>query len=425
MKIDAYNMVYIFSNIFMTYIIYRFMKIFYEEKYSNKITEIISYLIYFIVITVIHIFVKIPIFLLISNIGLFLLITLNYKGSLKKSILIAILIYLTLLCVEMIIVLLIGYFKLDILVKNNYESILGIIMIRIVSYFIVLLIEGYKNIKIGDSVPLTYWLCIIIIPMGTLYLLITIFMINGISSVPVFISVALVLLINFATFYLYDEISRIFLEEKEKIIIREQNKYYEKQLQLMSTSLDSIKRIKHDLKNHMSSIYALAENDKKEELLEYLSDAIEVFNKGGLASTGNTVIDSIINFKLQEAEDENISLKIDLNVPDDLKIPSFDLTIILGNLLDNALDAVKKIEDNRYIDIKIRYTKNRLIFKVDNSFDGVLIKDKGELITTHKEKSNRGLGLQSVKAVIEKYNGVMEFKYENNRFHTALLMFVE
>lgn len=321
--------------------------------------------------------------------------------------------------------MLIGYFKLDILVRNNYESILGIIIIRIVSYFIVLLIEGYKNIKLGDSVPLTYWLCIIIIPMGTLYFLITIFMINGISSVSVLISVALVLLINFATFYLYDEISRIFLEEKEKIIIQQQNKYYEKQLEIMSTSLDSKKRIKHDLKNHMSSIYALAENDKKEELLEYLSDAIEVSNKGGLASTGNTVIDSIINFKLQEAKDENISLKIDLNVPDDLKIPSFDLTIILGNLLDNALDAVRKIEDDRYIDIKIRYTKNRLIFKVDNSFDGVLIKDKGELITTHKEKSNRGLGLQSVKAVIEKYNGVMEFKYENNRFHTALLMFVE
>jgi sensor histidine kinase YesM len=128
-------------------------------------------------------------------------------------------------------------------------------------------------------------------------------MVRGLASVTIFMSIAFVLLINFATFYLYDEISRILSEEKDKILMQQQNKYYEKQLELMRESLKSIKTIKHDLKNHMTSLYVLVEEDKKEELLEYLSGVIEVFNnKEGLASTGNTVIDSIINFKLQEAE---------------------------------------------------------------------------------------------------------------------------
>lgn len=411
----------------MTYTIYKFMRIFYAKENTNKkVIEIGSYIIYFIAITMLHIFVKIPIILLISNLGLFLMLTLNYKSSFKKRILTALLIYLTLMCIEMIIVLYTGYFKLDLLIRNDYESILGIIIIRIVSYFIVLIIGSYKNIRQGDIVPNTYWLCILIIPIGTLYLLITTFMVRGLASVTIFMSIAFVLLINFATFYLYDEISRILSEEKDKILMQQQNKYYEKQLELMRESLKSIKTIKHDLKNHMTSLYVLVEEDKKEELLEYLSGVIEVFNnKEGLASTGNTVIDSIINFKLQEAEKEKIAVNIDLNIPKELKIPSFDITIILGNLLDNALNAVKKLEKNRYIDIKIKYTKGRLILKIDNSFDGTIIKEKGKIITSHRDKNNHGLGLESVKTVLEKYNGVIEFKYDSNKFHTALLMFVE
>ncbi|WP_353095737.1 GHKL domain-containing protein [Tissierella praeacuta] len=427
MSIDIYNSIYIFSNIFMTYTIYKFMKIFYVRENTNKkAMEIGSYIIYFIAITILHIFVKIPIILLISNLGLFLMLTLNYKGSFKKRFLTTFLIYLTLMCIEMIIVLSTGYFKLDLLIRNDYESILGIIIIRIVSYFVVLIIGSYKNIRQGDIVPNTYWLCILIIPIGTLYLLITIFMVSGLASVTIFMSIALVLFINFATFYLYDEISRILSEEKDKILMQQQNKYYEKQLELMRASLKSIKTIKHDLKNHMTSLYALVEENKNEEVLEYLSGVIKVFNNNeGLASTGNTVIDSIINFKLREAEKEKIAVNIDLNIPRELNIPSFDITIILGNLLDNALNAVKKLEKDRYIDIKIKYTKGRLIVKIDNTFDGIIIKEKGKIITSHRDKTNHGLGLESVKTVLEKYNGLIEFKYDSNIFHTALLMFVE
>ncbi len=216
MSIDIHNSVYIFSNIFMTYTVYKFMKIFYEKENTKaKAIEIGLYAIYFIAITILRIFVNIPIILLISNLGLFLMLTLNYKGSFKKKILTAFLIYLTLMCIEMIIVFSTGYFKLDFLIRNNYESILGIIIIRIVSYFVVLIIASYKNIRQGDIVPNTYWVCILIIPIGTLYLLITTFMVSGLASVTIFIAIALVLFINFATFYLYDEISRILSEEKD------------------------------------------------------------------------------------------------------------------------------------------------------------------------------------------------------------------
>lgn len=426
MNLNIYDVVYILANLFMTYVIYKFMSIFYVEKNTDKKIELGSYGIYFIAITVLHLFVKVPIILMFSNLVLFFILTLNYKSNFKKRILTSFLIYLTLMCIEMIIILATGYFKLELLIRNNYESILGIVIIRIVSYVVVLIIGSYKGIFKGDSFPNTYWICISIIPIGTLYLLITIFMDKEVGALPIFISTILVLLINFATFYLYDQISRILLEKTQKILMEQQNKYYEKQFELMRTSLKSTKIIKHDLKNHITSLYALAEDDKREEILEYLSGVIEVFNnEEGVACTGNVVIDSIINFKLQETEKEEITVTLDLNIPKQLRIPSFDITVILGNLIDNALNAVKKLEKNRYIDMKMKYTKGRLILKMENSFNGVIIEKEGIIHTSHSDKNNHGLGLESIKTVLKKYNGTIEFEYDNDRFHIALLMFIE
>jgi len=425
MHLNIYNLVYILSSIFMTYTIYKFMKIFYSEKNTNTKIEIGSYILYFIITTIVYLFIKLPIVLIISNLGLFFMLTFNYKSSLKKRILTVLLIYVILICVEMLIVVATGYLRLAPLIKSDYKSILGIIVIRIVSYLASLIIGSYKSICQGDIIPNTYWFCILIIPIGTLYILVTIFMNGELKPITILISTTLVLLINFATFYMYDEISRILIDKADKMFIQQQNKYYENQLELMKASLKANKTIKHDLKNHMTSLYVLAEEEKKKELLEYLSGMIEVSdNKEGFANTGNIVIDSIINFKLQGSDKEEIDINVNLNIPEELKIPSFDVTIILGNLLDNALNAVKNLEEGRYINIMMKYTRGRLIVKMENSFNGTITKEKGRIITSHMDKKNKGLGLESVKTVLEKYNGTIEFKYNDKEFHTALLMFI-
>ena len=200
MIVNIYDLAYIIGNIFMTYVLYKFMKVFYTEKITNRKIEVGSYAIYFLMITLLHIFVKIPIILMISNIGLFFVITFNYKSSIKKRVLTSFLIYLILLCVEMIVVFATGYFNLELTIRNDYKSILGIIIIRIMSYIVVLSISNYKNIRQGDIVPSIYWLCIVIIPVGTLYMLIRIFMDRNATSISLFISTVIVLMINFASF---------------------------------------------------------------------------------------------------------------------------------------------------------------------------------------------------------------------------------
>ncbi|HHX59779.1 MAG TPA: sensor histidine kinase [Epulopiscium sp.] len=145
----------------------------------------------------------------------------------------------------------------------------------------------------------------------------------------------------------------------------------------------------------------------------------------GVACTGNIVIDSIINFKLQEATRQEIAVTTNFNIPKKMKIASFDITVILGNLLDNALNAVTKLANNRYIDIEMEYKQGRFILNIENSFNGVIIKKDGAMISSHCDKENHGLGLESVKTVVEKYNGTMEFKYDENKFSTMLFMDIE
>ena len=264
----------------------------------------------------------------------------------------------------MMVVLITGYFNFPIFSTNNYSSIFGLVFSRILTYVAVLVLNNFKNIKRGEAVPNSSWICIVLIPTSSLYVILLLLQAREISSGHVMTGVILILLINFATFHLYDVITAALSEKMEGLLILEQNKYYDRQFELMKASLHNTKMIKHDLKNHMFSIRSLVENGDRKEALDYISDIMaDVGTRQDYASSGNTIIDSIINFKFQEAEQNGIKTVLDLKIPENLKIPSFDMTIILGNILDNALKAVSLVSDNPFINLKIKYDKGRLLIQ--------------------------------------------------------------
>jgi sensor histidine kinase YesM len=176
----------------------------------------------------------------------------------------------------------------------------------------------------------------------------------------------------------------------------------------------------------MFSIRSLIESGDTKETLDYISEIMDdIGARKDRSSTGNTVIDSIINFKLQEAEQRNIKTNLDLKIPEKLEIPSFDMTVILGNLLDNAIKALDMVKDNPFINLKMKYDKGRLIIQTDNPYEGDIIENEGKIITTHEDKANHGIGLQSVKKVIQKYDGIMNIDHSDNIFSISLMLYVD
>jgi len=429
MQLGLYEWVIIITNIFWTYTLYKFLAIFFDKRKTRQMLELLSYAIYYLLLTIICLVAYLPIILLIFNITALMALSYNYESTTKSRVLSAVFIYLTLAVVDVIVSLLSGYLNylnFSLLSENTYSSIFGLLACRILTYAIVLVLNNFKNIKRGERVPNSYWFSTVLIPVSSLYIILMFLQARGISAVQIIIVVVLIFLINFATFYLYDVITEALSDKMQSLLIMEQNKYYDKQLEMIKSSLQTTNAIKHDLKNHMFSIKYLIESGDTEESLNYISNILnDIGTRKDYSSTGNTVIDSIINFKLQEAEHRDVRTDFDLKIPEKLDIPSFDITIILGNLLDNAITAASKVKENKYISLKMKYDKGRLMIQADNPYIGEINEESGKLLTTDDDKENHGIGLQNIIKVIQKYDGIMNIDYSGNIFSVSLLMYLD
>lgn len=426
MNISQYNIMYIITSIFGTYIIFYFMGIFFNRENANKKREFFSYALYFIFGTGIYFFINIPIVNMGYNIIAFFALSFNYRSDLKKRLLSVILIYMILMCIEILVVSISYISYIPIFTSNQYNLSYGLIANKILSYFVVLGLRNYKNIKSNIPVPLSYWIMILFIPLSSLYLILIIIQIPNIAFIYIITSVSLLFFINFSVFYLYDKIIVSLSEKMDQLLLAQQNKYYENQFHLMKNSLKKINTLKHDWTNHLSVIHLLAQKGEKEKSIHHIEKIIEIFREDKeYAKSGNIIIDSILNFKLQEVQEKDIDVSIQLNVPKEMEIPSFDIAILLGNLLDNAIEAVCAVKGDRYIHIKIKYDRGRFILQIENPFQGEIRKEEGQILTTKEDKGNHGLGIQSIKETLKKYNGSIKIETKENVFSAILLLYIE
>lgn len=425
MMFNAYDIIYLLSSVYGTYIIFKYFGIFFDRKNVNKTYEALWYIAYYCIISFLYLFINIPIVMMISNLFFFFLFGYYYSKSIKKSILSAFSIYFILMGIEMAVVLLTGYINFPVFTVNYYSSIFGILAIRFMSYTVYLIINNYKNIKKGTTIPTLYWGCIIVMPFASLYILLLLFVAKGVNIASIIVSIMLLILANFSTFYLYDNITLMYEEIIEKAHLSSQIRYYNMQLELMQTSMRAIRSVKHDLVNHLSTISVLIDEGDNRQASEHIEKLTQACGeKREYAKSGNIVIDSIINFKLNEAEQENINVNVGLNIPEKLPLTSFDVAVILGNILDNAIYATKKLDDNRSIELQIYLSKGRLIIKSTNTFTGQLKYENNEIITSKEDKINHGLGLKNIKNTIKNYNGSLDIRVNGDRFTITILLYI-
>ncbi|WP_281532530.1 sensor histidine kinase [Anaerocolumna aminovalerica] len=425
MNIESYDVIYILGNLFMAFVIFKYIHIFYSDCKVNIYLERLAYIGYFLLITFTHIFPKIPLIVMATNLIILFLLTLLYEGKIKKAVLSVAIIYFSLMSIETIVVFLTCLLELNLLAPFDYMLGFGIFTIRILSFVFVLFVQGFKNVKTEYPLPNIYWFSLITVPFGTIVMLFAIFINHSISRSFMFVCMGSAFAINIVTFYLYDKISALLISQMNKRIMEEQNRYYEYQVQMMKSTLSNLRVLQHDFKNKLSPLYGLAKTGKTDELLEQLSELTHMCQiSKEYVTSGNSTIDSIINFKLQQAEKQNIKISSDILIPVDLSISIFDIAIILGNLLDNALKAVSNIDD-RWIDIKIKHTKGRLIIEINNSYDGIVKKAAFKFLSRKEDQKNHGIGLKSIQAAVHKYDGTMRVTHDEKRFQVKILMYLQ
>lgn len=415
---------YFFCSIFWTYNIYNLMMLFFDRKNVNTKKEIFCYVAYFLINNTTFFLFNVPIIFLLTNIIGFVIISLNYKANLKKRILAVIFTLLIPTAIEFIIIQLFSGLKIQLFARDQHEFNYLFSSIQLLLYMVILILRKFKNIKHGETVPASYWFFITCIPLTSLYIMILFLYVKEAPAFYTSVGVIALLTVNVLTFYLYDKITIMYIERTEKLLLEQQNKYYDEQFKIMNSSIKATRAIRHDLNNHIAIVSSLIEQGTSQEALQYLKDIKGSYNRNGnYVQTGNIAIDSVLNFKLQEADGQNVDVSFDISIPDTVEIPAFDIVTVLGNLLDNALDATCKLEDNRKIDLQMKYDKGRFLFKIENTYNGQVLKQDGIILTTKHNSSNHGIGLENVRKIVDKYEGMMDIEHDENKFSVTFLCY--
>lgn len=216
------------------------------------------------------------------------------------------------------------------------------------------------------------------------------------------------------------------LKRKNDIFKRELDLYLEHMNEKENTMLE-IRKTKHDLKHKLLYLLELSKNREYEKLETYIEDLTDLESWDGLsvANTGHSFVDALINSKYVTAQKYGIEFRVKLDIPYDLPFDNADLCVILGNALDNAIEANQKqgIED-AYIELKMKYDRGNLAIFLENTFDGIVRKDSnGRLITQKTDKRIHGIGISSIQNSLIKYHGYMDIDIKDKIFKLTIIMY--
>lgn len=173
--------------------------------------------------------------------------------------------------------------------------------------------------------------------------------------------------------------------------------------------------LKHDMKNHILVITSYLNSSQYDEAKKYTSDILDNLNKMyTYIQTGNSLLNYIINTKLQIAKSSGLNVKAEIENLSFEYIGSVDFSALLNNLLDNAIEG-SLASENKELIINILRKKGYDTISIKNSINGSILKNNPKLIST-KTGEGHGYGLTQIKRIVEKYNGMLDVYEEQNYF---------
>lgn len=421
-----FDILFLFSNLIRCYIFYSFFHIFFLENHVHKkVFQILSFILFFIVTSINYLSLNIPIINILVMILLLLIISLNYKiSSYKRILLVAIICGLNYIS-EGIVVFIFVLIGID---SPEEQRSLILIPAVLIMFFLISLIKYFYLRMEGNTKSFINIIAVFLVSILSIYIafILAVDILNN-NIWYIGIGFLFLVLINIFTIYFYDIIDRQYKYKMEKEVIRRQHEYYSKQYDLISSSLEKNQILRHDMKNHLYTLKTLIEENDKTHALKYIDNLIKsTILKNEFAKSGNIIIDSILNYKLNEVQKLNVNVKLKLDIPCDWNVDATDICIILGNTLDNALEALSKVSGEKRIEIYIQFQKGVVYIKIKNTFDGVIKSKRGHLLTRRENSTSgdeHGIGLLSVQKSIEKYHGNMDISYDEKEFTIEIILY--
>ena len=351
-----------------------------------------------------------------------------YDGNIKEKAIWIVVIQLLGMLAEMVV----GYIFIFAEVEVNRIDVLNSFISKIILIIILVVLKVFNDSKLKRDIPFKYRCIMFAIPLGSIFILNTLFSFSELAenkkyAISALVSSAFVVAINLIVFRIYEKLSDRLELQKQQIIFNKQIELCRHQIQEREESNLKIRNIKHDTENRLICLREYLERQDLDYAKKYVEDLLnckEYFRVHSYIQSGNIVIDALLNYKNLIMQQMGINLETHIEVPYNFKFNDADICVILGNCLDNSIEAVSKLQNDKVVKVEIIYRKNNLLINILNPYSGNVKKDKlGNFLTTKSDPENHGIGLNSVRKAVKKYNGLVNISTENKIFKVQILLY--
>ncbi len=224
----------------------------------------------------------------------------------------------------------------------------------------------------------------------------------------------LIILSNVCVYYLVHKIAKHNRIQSEKELYQQLLRYEERRYADIGEGLNQIRKIRHDIKNQLVLVSSKLEDsdiDGAKNLLEDITGNVN--SVGNIVQSGNKIVDYIISTKLGTLKDATIIVTGDIQ--DAISISDVDFSIILGNILDNAIEAAKKVQKPK-VELVFFKKDNYQNIIIKNSIERSVFEENADLKTTKEDSTRHGFGIKSVREIVAKYDGDIELFEDEEMF---------
>lgn len=401
--------------VFAVYLFFYYFDVFFTRK-RRKGTLMAGYVVFTIWQLIISNISTLPIY---ANISITIIVTLIsvmvvYEGGFWNKCIFTFVFN----AIWMLIETLSGYVLSIYWERFTYPQTFEILGSFISKLFFLIVIFALKKVFTNDEIKelsVKYSIMFVLIPTGSIYIMNDIFLFsykinNNHANFHSAIAAIILLGMNVLIFYIYMKLADDLQLRRMASVYEQQLELCERHQQEREISTLQLRDVRHNMKNNLVSILAYAEKGECEKIIRFVN---EVMEEGGMTistitNSGNIVIDSLIGYWYVTAQKKGIDFSANINIPMKIPFKGADICLILGNLLENAVEAAQKVDGKKYIKIQMKYDKNNLLLFVMNNYVGQLIKTKDKrLKSTKSNAENHGVGLPSVYRAVAKYQGTV------------------
>lgn len=240
--------------------------------------------------------------------------------------------------------------------------------------------------------------------------------------------VVFLFLVNFAAFQIYYLILRMIKDNSDFTALREENHALSMELMQydgLNQRIALARQGRHDLRHHILTMKNLVEEGEIEALRGYLTEIGEKYElEGALTFCSNRTVNGILAYFSEIANQKRIEFEVKIGIPEDIPVAKTDLSILFGNLLENAVEGCQRQTSGpRKISVRGRVSQNVFALAVDNTYETIPDRDRRGRFRSMKH-SGAGIGTESVKKIAARYNGVVQFETRGDLFCVSLMLYL-